>query len=405
MVHAGARDFYQVALALQEAGLLEKLVTNIYSPAWAMRNFAVTLPLSRIRIGCFAFVQYWLRKMQASGLWLQRSSDNSLGLIAGRIAGRRKSGLIAYSYYARSAFRAADETCTRRILFQLHPHPVSVRRILQEELCRVPAARSSLMSEMEMALDSRALDELAEESQLADSIIVASSFTRRTLEENGCATTPTRVVPYGVDRKRFPPRNGERADNGRFRVMWLGQICQRKGLSYLLDAVRKVSRRNLQLVLRGSGLLDSDLLKTYSDLAIDLKHDAPHDEILRELHSADVFVLPSLVEGFGHAILEAMSSGLPVITTANTCGADIIRSGTDGFLVPIRDSEAIATHLDWALDHRAELAEMGRAASAAASRFTWDAFRCGIRSVYSDFMSGSNRTAGQCALVHHEGGL
>lgn len=386
VVHAGARDSYQVSQALLDLGLLDKLVTNVYWPSWAKRHYGAEIPFSRIRVGAWGLMSYCLKRLKASPR-LERSSDRSLGRLSARLAKGKRSAILAYSYYASTAFHGGGER-NKRILFQLHPHPLSVRQLLLEELDMVPAARDSLCNELELALPFSELEELAGEPQRADAIIAASSFTMRTLVENDCGSKPIRVVPYGVDRTRFPPRKEFGAAAGPLRVMWLGQICQRKGLSYLLDAVRMVSSRQIKVLLRGFGSVDWNLLNCYRDLAIDVQQGAPRERILQELHHSDIFALPSLVEGFGHSILEAMSSGLPVITTPHTCGADVVESGVNGFIVPIRSSESIGHLLDWALVNRSQLIDIGRAATVTASRFTWPAFRAGIQQAYISFVGG-----------------
>lgn len=388
VVHAGARDSYQVAQALLDADLLDRLVTNVYWPGWAKRQYGAEIPSKCVRLSAFGALHYWLKKVMPS--WgLERMSDHSLGRLAGRLARRRASALLAYSYYASSAFRSAGQGDVKRILFQLHPHPSSVRKLLQEELELVPAARDSLLQEAELSLTDAELDELSNEPRLADAIIAASSFTLRTLTENGCGTKPTRVIPYGVDRNRFPLRAHPPASSGPLRVVWVGQICQRKGLSYLLDAAQKLSTPHLEILFRGYGRADKNLLACYPNVRVDVQLGLPRDRLLQDLHSADVFALPSLVEGFAHSILEAMSSGLPVITTPNTCGGDIVTSGVDGFVVPIRNSEEIATILERALSHRSQLAEMGRAAAKTAAQLTWNAFRMKIEQAYLAFLGES----------------
>ncbi len=97
----------------------------------------------------------------------------------------------------------------------------------------------------------------------------------------------------------------------------------------------------------------------------------PHQEVLAEMGRHDVLVFPSLFEGFGLVILEAMSQGLPVITTPHTAGPDIINEGHDGFIVPIRSSLAIAERLAWFAEHREETRAMGESARAKAAEFTW----------------------------------
>jgi glycosyltransferase involved in cell wall biosynthesis len=97
----------------------------------------------------------------------------------------------------------------------------------------------------------------------------------------------------------------------------------------------------------------------------------PHAEILAEMHRHDVFVFPSLFDGFGLVLLEAMSQGLPVITTAHSAGPDIITDGKEGFIVPIRSPEAIAEKLQLLHDDRDRLHQMGTCALRRAREFSW----------------------------------
>ena len=104
----------------------------------------------------------------------------------------------------------------------------------------------------------------------------------------------------------------------------------------------------------------------------------PHDELLEEMGQHDVLVFPSLFEGFGLVILEAMSRGLVVISTPNTAAPDVITDGIDGFVVPIRDPAAIQERLELLLDDRARLTSMQQGALATARRRTWAQHRSRI---------------------------
>ena len=96
-----------------------------------------------------------------------------------------------------------------------------------------------------------------------------------------------------------------------------------------------------------------------------------HDGVLREMQNRDVLVLPSLFEGFGLVILEAMAQGTPVVTTAHTAGPDIIEDGTDGFIIPIRSAEAIAEKLDLLASDHERLMAMKLAAKRKSALCRW----------------------------------
>jgi glycosyltransferase involved in cell wall biosynthesis len=101
----------------------------------------------------------------------------------------------------------------------------------------------------------------------------------------------------------------------------------------------------------------------------------PHSTLNIYYSAANVFVFPSLVEGFGLVLLEAMACGIPVITTPNTAGPDILTDGVEGFIVPIRDIETLQEKLEWCYCHPQELAEMGRAARQKAEQLNWEMYR------------------------------
>ena len=97
----------------------------------------------------------------------------------------------------------------------------------------------------------------------------------------------------------------------------------------------------------------------------------PHNEVLRLMSRQDLLIFPSLFEGFGLVITEAMSQGTPVVTTDRTCGPDVITHGTDGWIVPAGTSEPIRELLESFIDVPEQLQEAGKAAMQTAARRAW----------------------------------
>jgi len=151
----------------------------------------------------------------------------------------------------------------------------------------------------------------------------------------------------------------------------VGSLGQRKGLSYLLKAIDMLGSSAVELTLVGQppsgncGPLRT-ALTTHRHLV-----SLAHASVLAEMRRHDVFVFPSLFEGFGLVLLEAMSQGLPVITTAHTGGPDFMTDGQDGFLVPIRSAAAIAEKLELLHQNRDRLAQMSEAALNTARLSSW----------------------------------
>ena len=396
---AGARDHYQLPLALSEAGLLQTFVTDTYWPAdrrvWARgigkilptsavnARYKAGIPSRRVSVPARAFLAAAGMQIKPGLNW-NAHKDAALSERARAIATRTGSAIFTYSYYAFEAFRAGENRPPQRFLFQVHPHPASIRKILTDELERTPHGQFSLRAEHELSWPEKYFNRLSQEPNLANGWVVASTYTARTLADNGVPMEKIHVVPYGVDTSAFTKRNHAPDPNAQFRVIFIGSLIQRKGLSYLLDAVRELRSRNIKVFLCGRGVVDSALIGNYSDLDIEVKIGLARDELVQLAHTCDVFVLPSLIEGFAHVIVEAMACGLPVITTDHTCGPDIINEGEEGFIVPIRDARAIAEKLAWSMDNRAALADMGDKAATQAATLTWERFRAGIRAAYRE---------------------
>jgi len=109
--------------------------------------------------------------------------------------------------------------------------------------------------------------------------------------------------------------------------------------------------------------------------------------MLREMQNHDVLVLPSLFEGFGLVILEAMAQGVPVITTSHTAGPDLIENEVDGFIVPIRSSEAIAEKLDLLASDHERLVAMKLAAKRKAALCRWEIYQQRLVEVAQEVMA------------------
>jgi alpha-maltose-1-phosphate synthase len=206
------------------------------------------------------------------------------------------------------------------------------------------------------------------EHQGASLVIAASSFTRRTLIENGVQPNKIRVNPYGVDCTKFSV--GERSKARPFRFVFVGSINARKGVPLLLDAWRQLHALGAELWLVGPA--SRRVLQLIPDLpGLRYVGAVPHIELPGILKECDVFVFPSYFEGFGLVILEAMACGLPIVTTTATAGPDIITQGQEGWIMEPDNLERLVAIMRDCMANRATLPEMGQRARATAERFSW----------------------------------
>ena len=382
---AGPRDRYQSALALQENHALEALVTEAYfSRFWAETGLAgknfhrfakarhhPDIPATKAVRSLGAFVRTlrarFDRRKDSPHLAI---ADRLLSEKAGQVALRRRAPLIAYSYYADAAFRMMAGSGLPRILFQVHPNGKYLRELFRQEIEKVPEARASLMEEAEM---SPLFDANDETFAMADSVICASTFTRRSLAAAG-SVAPAHVVGYGVDLALFTARSAAPSAKP-LTVGFVGALSQRKGARYLLGALAALPKGAARLILYTRAAVDRDLIRGFESVDVELRSGLSDTALAADLRRCDLVALPSIAEGFGLVILEAMACGVPVLCTTSTGGADFIRHRGNGLLIEPGSVAAIEQELAWALTHRDELFQLGQAARTEAEKHTWAAYR------------------------------
>jgi glycosyltransferase involved in cell wall biosynthesis len=382
---AGPRDRYQSALALQENHALEAMVTEAYfSKFWAetglcgknFHRFArvrhhADIPASKAVPSYGAFV----RTLQARFDRRKDSphfaiADRLLSEKAGQVALARRAPLIAYSYYADAAFRMMEGSGLPRVLFQVHPNGKTLRELFQKEIEKVPEAKASLMEETEMSPLFAHNDETF---AMADAVICASSFTKHSLAAAG-SNAPAHVVGYGVDLDLFSARTTAPVAKP-LTVGFVGALSQRKGARYLLGALAALPKSSTKLIIYTRTSVDRDLIRGFESVDIEIRGGLSDAALAADLKGCDLVALPSIAEGFGLVILEAMACGVPVLCTTSTGGADFIVHRQNGLLIEPGSVAAIEQELVWALSHRDELFAMGQAARREAEKHTWAAYR------------------------------
>jgi glycosyltransferase involved in cell wall biosynthesis len=262
-------------------------------------------------------------------------------------------------------------------------HHATTARCLEEEFARFPeveTARDRHLRRLAPRRNQRKECELA----LADLVVCNSSFTRDSLLKAGVASEKIAMVPLGAPPVWDAPRLLSSAP---FIFLSAGTQSVRKGTHYLIEAWRKLRPgAGAELWLVGSLTLPAELTANLPGTVV-IRPSMPRGQLFELYRRAGALVFPSLCEGFGMVITEAMSQGLPVITTASTAGPDFIEHGRSGFLVPIRDSDSLAETMQWCLDHRDAMPEISRAAAERAARWQWSDYRWALGAAISRFLA------------------
>lgn len=371
---------FWTSLAWRSDGIINRFLPAGLRAQLARRTFA-DLPAQRLRtapwreLGRFAAPRLGLASLtrHETGCF---SIDSVFRDFDRRVANRvRHSTNISCVYAGEDFALGTFEAARERGLSRIYELPIGYWRAAQalyrEETEREPEWASTLGGLNDSA---EKLERKDRELQAADVILVPSSFVRDTLALLPGPLPPVHVNPYGappvVEEQHLATRRGRK----KLRVLFVGALGQRKGLSYLLSAVDRLGS-SVELTLLGRKTSE-----TCAPLeAATKKHrwipSVPHHEVLEEMAQHDVLVFPSLFEGMALVVLEALSRGIPVITTTHSGGSDVLRHGRDGFIVPIRSPDPIAESLEMLIRDRGLLAEMKRAARITAMKYSWEAYR------------------------------
>ena len=278
--------------------------------------------------------------------------------------------VYAYEDGAREQFRAARELGLRCIYDLPIGYWRASRAIAAEEVERRPEWAATMQALTDSAEKCARKDE---ELELADRVMVPSSFVQRTLELYPGGRKRVVVVPFGAPTSVAAPREVTDA-SAPLRVLFVGGLSQRKGIAELFEAVEMAGSAVTLTVVGRKSTGECPALN-----AACTRHSwiptLPHAQVLEQMRRHDVFVFPSLFEGLALVQGEAISQGLPVITTPNSGGEDILRDGVDSFVVPVRSPAAIAEKLLLLAADRARLKQMSDAALERARELTWAAYQ------------------------------
>jgi glycosyltransferase involved in cell wall biosynthesis len=381
----GRRDSYQVPVALAESELLDSFITDAYASE-PVQRLSQGLPgplrekiLSRRASGipdghvrCLwrstLFEQANFRLGKPESLIFARY-DAEFSKAAAAHARTNLSSLFLYSPYAWEAFTERYRHTPHKVLFQFHPHPELESRILAEDKKRFPFVRESYTEESGVRLDEQIRRRNRDAWKHADLVFCASSFTRASLLEAGAAPQKCRVVPYGID-----VRDSQISVPETFAALFVGAGSQRKGLHHLLLAwkqARLPQTSKLTLVCR---TIDSGILRLVHETPrVELSRGLSPSNLCNQFRKSALFVMPSLVEGFGQVYLEALAEGCPVLGTQNTALPDLASEAVN--IVAAGDIDQLTARLESLSRELPENTSTRAAARSCASEFTWSRFR------------------------------
>ena len=366
---------HRLAAELEKAGALHRLYTSYPRavdgvPSEHLKNYSALKVLERL---CLETVgRFGLQER----VW-ELFGDTYDAIVAKVLEPSDLDGgkvLHAMASQSLKSIRRASSIGYRTFVDSACPHPAFKMQLLTEE--------AELMGERFRG-SQRWVDAVSAECDAADRIVVPSIYSYNSFVDLGYPADKVVQVPLGVDAAEITPRLSNSTSwtpERPFTVLMVGTSALRKGAFYLLSAWERLRLRNARLIIR------CDIparAKPYTRIAgVEIVAAVPRRELVRLYEKSTVFCFPSVDDGFGLVVLEAMAAGLPVVTTRHVGASELITQGQEGFVVPIRDIDAIAESLQRLYDNPTLTRRMGEAARQLALQYTWKRYGATMIAAY-----------------------
>lgn len=388
VAHAGQQTSFRRAEALKKGEMLHKYITTVYLKKEKMASLGLLKKIARkeydrlILRNCPSLddaevVQYdviqnliliainrvaKLKKLYINlNLYLSKKFAKKVASYA------KKENVDALIMMGAAPAAAFDDLGDTRIIKIFDMTSIAYNyqsMIMQEMLLKMPMEWGKYIS---TSSDKNAISELMKNIISADHIICSSDFAMQSLIANEIPQDRIHVIRYGLEQNQ---KEHIKRNSSKLELLYIGSVSCEKGIYFLLEAIKRINSDEISLTLVGKKYIDDELLEPYKKWC-SFVGDIPHAQVKQYYCCSDIFILPTLFDSFGRVISEAMSYGLPVISTDHAGAADYIDNGVNGFVISAGDIDGIADSILYFMNDRNEVKRMGSNAAKTAQIHTW----------------------------------
>ena len=365
---------FRLAEGLSAAGVLDKIYT-IY-PRFKIRDYKIK-PEEIKSLWPLGAMKYVGRRLHSRNIENIASEylDDFTALILRNPGGRWI--FTGFSGYSEKSLIRAKKLGAVTLVERACPHIDEQEEIMREE-------KSLLLKKKISPEKNRVYERMKREYEIADYIVVPSRFSKESFLRKGFLESKLLLTHLSNEKnilfresKTFPEQ---------FTALCIGGHFYRKGIFYLLKAWEKLALKNAKLIVKTE--IPDEFRGLYNIPNTEIIGRHVSDEEINELYGkATIFVLPSVDEGFGMVVVEAMRAALPVIVTENVGAKDIIQEKREGFVIPIRDIDAISERIMFFYKNPEEVKKMGSAALLKSKEYTPKKYSDRVIEVYKKILS------------------
>lgn len=228
-----------------------------------------------------------------------------------------------------------------------------------------------------------------EEIGLSDGYLVASDYTKMDLRDKGVAKERIYTIPYGYEQECIKPEIKKKKENAPLRILYVGRITHEKGVHHLLSALSKINEKDFDLTLAGSYTAEPKLYEQYKEKKnYNFAGFMPKSKLYELYQESDILVVPSLSDGYGLVVLEAMSCGVPVVASSCTGASSIIENGVNGIRYNAYSEIELKKAILWFIQNRKCLESMKVAAKTTVKQYTWENYYKKVREAVNCIVQG-----------------
>lgn len=400
VIHPGTQHSVKLAEAIKKSNYEVTLVTTVYNKKKSLiRKLSCILPEREKRrltarnakqlddedvklfgevLGLILLLIARLDKSKRLYVRFKRSVAKYVGHRAAKMAMKKKYDMvIVFDSYAKYVFDILTKKNSSivKAMDCSAAYAPTVKDVYTRIIGEYPQLEGALKAERCVIWSEKYYEDMVDEAYMADYILCASNYTKHTLTEKSVEGKGIYVIPYGYTPKQI--QDAEKENEDVFHILYVGGVNVMKGIPYAIQAVEALEADDIRLTLVGN-VQEVVREMAKEDSRIVFRGYIPHTELYTEYQKADVFVFPSLSDGFGYAPLEAMHYGVPCIVTETSGISDIITDGEDGFIIKAESSDAIKEKIKWCYENRDKVEIMREKAELKANYYSDEEYANGI---------------------------
>lgn len=410
VAHPGKQHSFQMATAVKEAGCLYKYITTVYYKKGNLTQFVtdhflkgkdlnkahtrttdslddedvlqinefyglITLAVSRISCLNKLYIRW--------NVWVASNFYKKVMKYAKK---HSVDAVIVYDGISRKYFDVLSDTKIKKIVDVSFASRQFLKALFEDEI------NNYGITEMRTAnpgfWDGKLMHNDMQTTMQADYFFAPSNFVCESLQYCGVERDRIGIVPYGVDLKQFCYIEKQFDPSNPLFLLYVGEISYRKGIHRLLEVVSKFDSKQVNLKLCGKYDKRSAIYQKFCKYPnIEFAGFITRDVLAKAYQEADAFVFPTLGEGFGLVVLEALACGLPVICSNRAGGNDSILEGKNGFVISMDTNEMLENRIKWCIENRQALYSMRETARESVLNYTWDNYGKNIATVLRGWLN------------------